>query len=150
MNKGIKIAGRVLEILHVEDSVGDATLFKQVLKKSGFPNKLNSVLDGEQALSYLKMEKNYSAAVRPDVIILDLKLPGKDGLTVLNEIRQNTVLTNIPVIILTGSESDLDMSWASRLNVNHYMVKPYELNGFEELVKLLKAMWVKTFRKRFS
>jgi CheY-like chemotaxis protein len=105
------------------------------------------VLDGEQALQFLKKEKNYSRAPKPDVILLDLKLPGKDGLTVLNEIRQNDSLTNIHVIILTGSESELDMNWASRLNVHHYLVKPYDLDGFGELIKLLREIWMKTFRR---
>jgi two-component system, chemotaxis family, response regulator Rcp1 len=147
MTKGIKIAGRAIEILHVEDSVGDANLLKQVLKKAGFPNKLNSVTDGEQALQFLKKEQKYSTAPRPDVILLDLKLPGKDGLTVLNEIHQNDSFAHIPIIILTGSESELDMNWASRLNVSHYIVKPFELTGFDELIKLLRAIWMKTFRK---
>jgi CheY-like chemotaxis protein len=147
MKPGLKITGRAIEILHVEDSPGDATLLKQVLKKAGFPNKLNTVLDGEQALQFLKKEKNYSWATKPDVILLDLKLPGKDGLTVLNEIRQNDSLTNIHVIILTGSESELDMNWASRLNVQHYLVKPYDLEGFTELVKLLREIWMRTFRR---
>ena len=147
MTIGIKIKGRAVEILHVEDSPGDANLLKQVLKKAGFPNQLHSVADGEQALQFLKREKKYSSAPRPDVVLLDLKLPGKDGLTVLNEIRQNTSLTNIHVIVLTGSESDLDMNWASRLNVQHYIVKPFELDGFGELVKLLREIWMKTFRK---
>jgi CheY-like chemotaxis protein len=148
MTTGIKIKGRAIEILHVEDSLGDANLLKQVLKKAGFPNKLNTVLDGEQALLFLKKEKNYTWAPKPDVILLDLKLPGKDGMTVLNEIRQNDSLTNIPVIVLTGSESELDMNWASRLNVHQYIVKPFELDGFGELTKLLREIWMKTFRKR--
>jgi two-component system, chemotaxis family, response regulator Rcp1 len=128
MKNHFKITGRAIEILHVEDSPADANLLKQVLKKAGFLNKLNSVSDGEQALKFLKREKNYSWAPRPDVTILDLKLPGKNGLT----------------IVLTGSESELDVNWAARLKVNHYLAKPYDLDGFAELVTLLREIWMKT------
>jgi len=148
MAPGIKITGRFLEILQVEDNDGDARLLKQALKKAGFPNRLNSVASGEAAWDYLTQKHPYQAALRPDVILLDLKLPGKDGLTVLNEIRQSEAFKNIPVIVLTSSESDLDQNWASRLNANHYLAKPYDYEGFAELIKLLREQWMKTFRKR--
>jgi two-component system, chemotaxis family, response regulator Rcp1 len=141
-----KIAGRAIEVLHVEDNLADITLLKQVLKSSGFPNRLNSVQDGEQAIAFLSQQGSYSKSPRPDVILLDLKLPRKDGLTVLTEIRQNSSWQKIPVIILTSSESDLDMNWASRLNATHYVVKPMDLDHYTALVKHLRDYWVKTFR----
>jgi two-component system, chemotaxis family, response regulator Rcp1 len=147
MATGIKIAGRAVEILHVEDNEADATLFKMVMKKAGFPNHLNQVADGDEALLFLGRHKKYLQAPKPDVILLDLKLPKKDGLSVLNEIRQNESLKNIPVIILTGSESELDQSWATRLNANHYVVKPFDLVEFAGLVKLIREIWYKTFHK---
>jgi len=148
MAPGIKIVGRFLEILQVEDNDGDARLLKQALKKAGFPSRLNSVSTGEAALDFLNKKNIYSAATRPDVILLDLKLPGKDGLTLLNEIRQSPDFKNIPVIVLTSSESDLDQDWAARLNANHYLVKPFDFEGFAELIKILREQWMKTFRKR--
>jgi chemotaxis family two-component system response regulator Rcp1 len=148
MNNRIKISGRAIEILHVEDNPGDVRLLKQVLKKSGFSNQLNSVPSGEATLDFLNRKTPYREAPRPDVILLDLKLPGKDGLTVLNEIRQSTDFKNIHVIVLTSSESELDENWATRLNANHYLVKPYDLEDFAELIKLLRELWFKTFRKR--
>jgi CheY-like chemotaxis protein len=148
MERGKKIVGRAIEILHVENNPSDANILKEVLKKAGFLNKLNGVSDGEQALQFLKREKSYILAPRPDVILLDLKLPGKGGLTVVNEIHQDPALANIPIIVLTGSESELDMNWATRLNVSHYIVKPYNLEGYSVLVMLLREIWMKTFRKR--
>jgi two-component system, chemotaxis family, response regulator Rcp1 len=143
-----KIVGRAIEILHVEDNPGDVSLLKQVLKKAGFPNRLNSVQDGEQAIAFLDHKGTYTQSPRPDVILLDLKLPRKDGLTVLTEIRQNASWQTIPVIILTSSESDLDMNWASRLNATHYVVKPMDLDHYTDLVKHLRDYWIKTFRNR--
>jgi CheY-like chemotaxis protein len=148
MAPGVKIAGRFLEILQVEDNDGDARLLKQALKKAGFPNRLYSVASGEAAFDFLNQKAVYSTAPRPDVILLDLKLPGKDGLTVLNEIRQSEAFKSIPVIVLTSSESDLDQDWASRLNANHYLEKPYDFEGFAPLIQLLRELWFKTFRKR--
>jgi chemotaxis family two-component system response regulator Rcp1 len=145
--KGIRIAGRAIEILHVEDNAADANLLNQVLKKAGFSNHLSAVSSGEDALNFLNQKSSYVKAPRPDVVLLDLHLPGKDGLTVLNEIRQSANFKNIPIIILTSSESDLDMDWADRLNATHYIVKPFDLAGFNELVKLLRELWFKTFKR---
>jgi|SRR5579872_2152971 len=146
----IKIAGRTLEVLHVEDNPGDATLLKEVLKKAGFPVRLSQVVDGEEAFNFLGRRGRYFSAPKPDVILLDIKLPKKDGLTVLDEIKKNPAWQSLPVIILTGSESDLDISWAQRFGVDHYVVKPTELDQFGVLVKLLRDYWVKTFQKRHT
>jgi chemotaxis family two-component system response regulator Rcp1 len=148
MTLSLKVVGRAVQILHVEDNPGDATILKQVLKKAGFFHQLTSVNTGEAALDFLNRRKSFSSAIRPDVVLLDLGLPGKDGLTVLNELRQNTNLTDISVVVLTASESDLDMGWASRLNVERYIVKPFEPTGYAELVELLRGKWMKTFRKK--
>jgi chemotaxis family two-component system response regulator Rcp1 len=144
----IKIAGRTLEVLHVEDNPGDAVILKEVLKRAGFPARLNRVADGEEAFAFLSRRAPHFSAPVPDVVLLDLKLPKKDGLTVLNEIRQNPTWQFLPVIILTNSDSDLDLTWAQRYKVDHYVVKPSELDQFGVLVKLLRDYWVKTFQKR--
>jgi chemotaxis family two-component system response regulator Rcp1 len=148
MSTGIKISGRAIQILHVEDNYGDANILKQVLRKAGFAHQLTYVNTGEAALDFLNQRNTFANAPRPDVILLDLKLPGKDGLTILNEIRQSSILKSIQVIILTSSESDLDMEWATRLKADHYVVKPMELEEYGELVKILRQIWLKTFHKQ--
>ena len=148
MSLKIKIAGRALEVLHVEDNEGDVAILKQVVKKAGFPVHLTSLQHGEQALAYLQQEGLYFQAPRPDVVLLDLKLPGKDGLTVLTEIRQNPALKEIPVLILTSSDSSLDMSWAQRCNATQYIIKPADLDQFSGLMGHLQGYWIKTFRYR--
>src|SRR5271155_3118958 len=110
MSLNLRITGRAIEILHVEDNPADANLLKQVLKKAGFPNHLYVVPDGETALAFVKKEKKHEEAPTPDVILLDLKLPKKDGLSVLNEIRQDPAHQNIPVIVLTGSDSESNVA----------------------------------------
>src|SRR5260221_11782076 len=143
MKTKIKIAGRALEVLHVEDNLGDATILKEVVKRAGFPARLNRVADGEEALDFLGQRGPHFQAPKPDVILLDLKLPNKDGLTVLAEIKQNPSWQSLPVIVLTNSDSDLDLSWAQRFNASHYVVKPMELNQFGVLVKHLRDYWIK-------
>jgi chemotaxis family two-component system response regulator Rcp1 len=144
----MKITGRILEVLHVEDNPGDVFLLKQVLKGAGFPVRLNTVSDGEEAIAFLKQQAPYAQSPKPDVILLDLKLPRKDGLTVLAEIKKNPDWQNKPVIILSSSDSDLDMGWATRLNASHYVVKPMDPDQYGELVKYLREYWMKSFRNR--
>lgn len=148
MSLKIKVAGRALEVLHVEDNMGDVALLKQVIKKAGFPIRLTSLVHGEEALAFLQQEGKFFGAPRPDVVLLDLKLPGKDGMTVLTEIRQNPVLKDIPVLIFTSSDSSLDMSWAQRCNATQYIIKPMELDQFSGLMGLLQGYWIKTFHYR--
>lgn len=148
MSLKIKVAGRALELLHVEDNPGDAVLIKQAVRKAGFPIHLATVEDGEEALLFLRREGSYFQSPRPDVVLLDLKLPRKDGLSVLTEIRQSPDLSNMPVLIFTNSESDLDMSWAKRCNATQYIVKPMEPEHYGDLMKNLRDYWIKTFRSR--
>jgi CheY-like chemotaxis protein len=143
-----KIAGRALEILHVEDNAGDAALLKHVLKNAGFPTRLSHVPDGETALLFLGKKGPHAQAPQPDVVLLDLKLPKKGGLDVLVEIRKDPQYQHLPVIILTNSDSDLDMSWATRFNATQYIVKPMDPNHFDGLVKQLRTYWIKTFHKQ--
>jgi CheY-like chemotaxis protein len=148
MSLKIKVSGRALQVLHVEDNAGDAVLLKQVLKKAGFPIQLTNVPSGEEAISYLQKEGKYIGTAKPDVVLLDLGLPGKNGLTVLTEIRQNTEYREIPVLIFTNSDSFLDMSWAQRCNATQYLVKPDDLEQYDGLVGFLQTYWVKTFHYR--
>lgn len=141
-----KVTGRILEVLYVEDNMGDVTLLKKVVKQAGFPMHLTAVGDGEEAFQFLKREGRYVQSLKPDVVLLDLNLPQKDGMTILVEMRQNPEWKNLPVIILTNSESDLDRDWANRLQASHFVVKPEDLGHYGDLVKYLKEFWMKSFK----
>lgn len=142
-----KITGRVLEVLHVEDNMGDVVLLKKAAKAAGFPMHLNSVGDWDEALLFLGGQGRFAGSPVPDVLLLDLNLPKKDGMTVLVEMRQNPQWRALPVIILTSSESDLDRDWAERLNVSHFVTKPMEPDQYGELMKYLKEFWIKSFSR---
>lgn len=144
----VRVAGRVLEVLQVEDNKADTALLKQVLKGAGFPVRLNSVESGEEAILYLNHQNPYAQSPRPTVILLDLQLPCKDGLTLLTEIRREPDWARLPIVIFTSSESDLDQEWAGRLKADHYLVKPLELDHYGPLLKILREYWLKSFRER--
>ncbi len=141
-----KVAGRILEVLHIEDNLGDVVLLKKAVKEAGFPMHLSTVGDWEEALMFLGRQGRYTQSPKPDVLLLDLNLPKKDGMTILVEIRQNPDWKSLPVIILTSSESDLDRDWADRLNVSHFVTKPMDPNQYGELLRHLKEFWIKSFR----
>lgn len=143
-----KVAGRILKVLHVEDNPGDAALLKEVLKRAGFPVKVESVETGEEALQIVGQEGRHALAPRPDVVLLDLKLPRKDGLTILTEMRQKPHGHHLPIIILTSSDSERNIDWSNRLRADHYVIKPLELSEYSGLVKLLRDYWLKSFRER--
>ena len=129
-----------IEILLVEDNPGDVRLSAEALKESNLIYGLNVVVDGKKAMKYLKRGKGYSHAPRPHVIILDLNLPGKNGLEVLEDIRSDQELKDIPIIILTSSESDLDVLMAYKKQANAYLVKPSNLKQFDEVINAIVAL----------
>lgn len=143
-----RVAGRVLEVLQIEDNKADTALLKQVLKGAGFPVHLSSVENGEEAMLFLRHQGPYLQSPRPNVVLLDLQLPRKDGLTVLTEIRRVPEWARLPIIVFTSSESDLDKDWSERLRADHYLVKPLELDHYGPLLKLLREYWLKSFRER--
>lgn len=145
-----RIVGRILEVLHIEDNLGDVVLLKKAVKEAGFPMRLNTVGDWEEALMFLDKQGRYAQSPKPDVLLLDLNLPKKDGMTILVEIRQNPDWKSLPVIILTSSESDLDRAWADRLQVSHFVTKPMDPDQYGELMKYLKEFWIKSFRSHRS
>ena len=128
---------RITEILLVEDSLGAVRLMEEALQESQEPTHLSVVRDGEEALSFLRQEDEYANAVRPDLILLDLNLPKKDGFEVLAEIRQDAQLKDIPVIVLTSSANPLDVRRAYDLCANCCITKPLHLEQFFKLVKEL-------------
>ncbi len=136
MADGIQ-TGRPIEILLVEDNLGDIELTRQGLLDGKILNNLSVVTDGNDAMIYLRREGNYAQVTRPDLILLDLNLPGKDGREVLEDIRKDEKLASIPVAVLTASDMDADILKAYKLKANCYVTKPIDFEKFAEIVHQL-------------
>ena len=135
--------GRLLEVLLVEDNPGDARLTIEALKTEGkMYNRISVVEDGIEALAFLHREGQYADAVRPDLILLDLNLPRKDGREVLAEIKQDQILKRIPVVVLTSSQAEQDILASYDLQVNCYVTKPVELDDFLAVVRSIENFWL--------
>ena len=134
--------GKPIEILLVEDNPGDVRLAIEAFKEGKVSNKLNVVEDGIEALSFLKKEGKYGEVPRPDLILLDLNLPKKDGREVLEEIKTDQNLKRIPVVILTTSNAEEDILKTYNLNGNCYITKPVDLEKFFEVVKSIEKFWL--------
>lgn len=133
-------------ILLVEDNKGDIRLTQEALKESDLNIKLDIVNDGEQALDFLFRRNGYSAALPPHIILLDLNLPKKTGLEVLEELKKHDTLKTIPIILLTTSDSKHDVSKAYNLHVNCYIIKPVDFEDFLRVIKSVETYWFKTVR----
>jgi two-component system, chemotaxis family, response regulator Rcp1 len=133
--------GRPMEILLVEDGLLDAKLTIAALRKSGLRYRLTLIRDGEEAVQFLLQAGKFAQAPRPDLILLDLLLPKRDGLEVLTEVRQDDQLRDIPVVILTASEDEQSRSLAELYQVEHYLRKPVNFDKFLEVVKKLRHRW---------
>jgi CheY-like chemotaxis protein len=131
-----------IEILLVEDNPGDARLAVEALKDSKINNRLYHVKDGVEAMQFLHRQGAYAHAPHPDLILLDLNLPRKDGREVLAEIKENPELRLIPVVVLTTSEAERDLVRTYHLHANAYVVKPIDMNGFVEVVHGVKDFWL--------
>jgi CheY-like chemotaxis protein len=131
-----------IEVLLVEDSPADVRLTKEALKEEKLHITLKVVNDGVEAMEYLRQEGKYAQAVRPDLILLDLNLPKKDGREVLKEIKGDQSLRSIPVVILTTSKSEEDIIKAYDLHANCYITKPLDLNQFSMVVKSIENFWL--------
>jgi CheY-like chemotaxis protein len=134
--------GKAIDILLVEDNPGDVRLAIEAFKEGKVSNRLNVVKDGIEAISFLKQEGRYSDAPRPDLILLDLNLPKKDGREVLAEIKADRNLKRIPVVILTTSNAEEDILKAYNLNGNCYITKPVDLDQFFTVVKYIENFWL--------
>jgi len=130
-----------IEILMVEDNPGDVRLTREALKESKVLNHLNIVDNGEAALDYLARRGQYANAVRPDVILLDLNLPRKDGRDVLAVIKNDHELKRIPVVILTTSHAEEDVLKAYNLSANCYITKPVDFQQFIRVVRTIEEFW---------
>ena len=131
-----------IEILLIEDNAGDARLAKEALRDAKVQNNLSWVGDGVEALAYLRREGNYQNSPRPDLILLDLNLPRKDGREVLSEIKSDRNLKRIPVVILTTSQAEEDIFKAYHLNANCYITKPVDLDQFIKVVRTIEDFWL--------
>ena len=125
------------DILLVEDNPGDVELTKDIIEDSKYSTSVAVVDDGEPAMAYLRQEGQYAEARRPDLILLDLNLPMKDGLEVLREMAEDSDLRNIPVMILTGTEAEESFLDSYGIPVSRFSRKPMELNRFEQVINRL-------------
>jgi two-component system, chemotaxis family, response regulator Rcp1 len=133
---------RPIEILMVEDNPGDVRLTIEALKEGKVSNNLYIVDDGEQALAYLRRQGRFAESVRPDLILLDLNLPKKNGREVLGEIKEDLELRRIPVVILTVSKAEQDILKSYNLHANCYITKPVDLEQFIQVVKSIEDFWL--------
>jgi len=131
-----------IEILLVEDSPSDAALTIEALKAGKVANRLNHVEDGVEAMSFLRQQGKYAKATRPDLIMLDLNLPKKDGREVLEELKNDPDLKLIPIIVLTTSRSDKDVLQSYEFNANCYITKPVDFEHFIDVVKTIEKFWL--------
>jgi chemotaxis family two-component system response regulator Rcp1 len=135
-----------IQVLLVEDSPGDIRLTQEALKDAKIHINLHVVRDGEQAMSFLMREGEHANAPRPDLILLDLNLPKKDGREVLQEIKESPTLKIIPVVILTTSAAEADILRSYLLHANCYITKPVSLDGFLTVVKSIEDFWMSVVR----
>ena len=129
------------EILLVEDNAADVRLTQEILRKSGMPCTLRVARDGEQAMQMLHRQNEHHDLPLPDLILLDLNLPLKDGREVLAELKQDVVLRSIPVIVLTTSRAEGDIAACYGLHANSYITKPVDLGEFEKVVEDIRRYW---------
>jgi two-component system, chemotaxis family, response regulator Rcp1 len=130
-----------IEILLVEDNPGDARLAVEALKDSKVHNNLYHVKDGVEAMNFLRRRGSYVDVPVPDLILLDLNLPRKDGREVLEEIKEDPELKLVPVVVLTTSEAERDLVRTYDLHANAYVVKPIDLDRFVEVVQAIEDFW---------
>jgi len=130
-----------IEILLIEDSEADADLVKETLSRSKLPANLHIVQNGEDAMTFLRRQGTYSDALRPNLILLDLNLPKKDGREVLQEVKEDPDLCRIPTIVLTSSAAEDDVSKSYQFHANCYIVKPLDFKSFMVAVQQLADFW---------
>jgi CheY-like chemotaxis protein len=136
-----EMLGRPAELMLVEDNYGDVLLTQEAFKACKISNRLHIARDGEEALKMLRKQPPYEDQVTPDLILLDLNLPRKDGREVLAEIKGARELAKIPVVILTGSRAELDVACSYELNANCYIVKPIDFKQLQNVVNSIQDFW---------
>lgn len=138
----LETLARPIEILLVEDNPADVRLVQETMKESRLPTHLTIAKDGVEALQFLTESESY----RPDLILLDLNLPRKNGLEVLEEIKRHDLFRTIPVIVMTTSDNDRDIQHAYRLYANAFITKPVDLDQFIDVVRKIEEFWFSIVR----
>jgi CheY-like chemotaxis protein len=138
----IEVRERQIEILLVEDNPGDVRLTTEALKEGKVWNRLSVAPDGVAALDFLRRQPPYEDAPKPDLVMLDLNLPKKDGREVLAEIKQDEQLRNIPVVVLTTSKAEEDVLRSYKLRANCFITKPVDLEQFMNVVRAIEDFWL--------
>lgn len=133
---------KLIEILLIEDNPGDVELTKEALNDARILNRINVVEDGEEALDYIYQKGKYENTTRPDLIILDLNLPKKDGREVLELIKEDENLKTIPVVVLTTSDDEKDIWTSYNLHANSYLTKPIDFDNFITMIKSFADFWL--------
>lgn len=133
--------GKPVEILLVEDNPGDVELTREAFKQSKINNNIHVAKDGEQALDFLRKQGTFTGVTTPDIVLLDLNLPKKDGRQVLEEVKHDETLRRIPVVIMTSSKSEQDVVKTYDLHANSYLIKPVNLEKFAEVVEAIENFW---------
>ncbi len=136
------ILDKPIEILLIEDNEGDIGLIEEIFEEAKIRNNLRIAEDGEEGVLYLRGEGKFSGSPRPDLILLDLNLPKKDGREVLKEIKEDPILRRIPVVILTTSRAENDILRAYDLHANAYITKPLDFNQFMTVVESIGNFWL--------
>jgi len=131
-----------VEILLAEDNPGDAKLTRKALEQGNIINNLHVVTDGVEALEYLRREGEYADKPRPDLMLLDLNMPRKDGREVLEETKTDADLRRIPVVVMTSSEAEEDIVQSYDLHANAYLTKPIDFDGFLDVVRSIEEFWL--------
>lgn len=135
-----------IDVLLVEDDPGDTLMIKEAFADNKVRNRLSTVADGVEALAFLRREGEFSDSPRPDLILLDLNLPRKDGRQVLEEIKDDAELRTIPVVVLTTSEAEEDILRSYSLHANAYVTKPVDFDRFIEVVRQIDEFFVEVVR----
>jgi two-component system, chemotaxis family, response regulator Rcp1 len=135
-----------IEILLVEDNPGDVRLATEALRETGLAHRLNVVPDGITALRFLHQEGEFMGANRPDLVLLDLNIPKKDGREVLAQVKADPALQTIPVVVLTTSQNEDDVVASYRLHANCYIVKPVNLDQFMHAIEAVEDFWLNVVR----
>ena len=141
-----RTGNRPIEILLVEDNPGDARLTEEALKEGKVRNNLHHARDGVEAMEFLRREGSHKDAPRPDLVLLDLNLPRKDGREVLAEMKAHPDLQLIPVVVLTTSEAEQDVVRTYQLRANCYITKPVDLEKFITIVRSIEDFWLTIVR----
>jgi two-component system, chemotaxis family, response regulator Rcp1 len=135
-----------IEILLIEDNLGDIRLIEEVFKDAKIDNKIHVAQDGEKAMKILRRENGHTKSKRPDIILLDLNLPKMDGREILREIKEDIRLKCIPVIILTTSTAEEDLIETYKHNANCYITKPFDFDHFIKVINSIEDFWLNTVK----